>query len=157
MKKMLVSLILLSSSFTISHAESEYDLRSNMFYENHFWNERKLTEQELNQAIIFITEIMKEAKESRGHAVTYAADRLRNPTEQDIMTAYACDMYSSLSTAYSFYKSQVAYYPQFKKHTIPMEKIFDDLIAGKAEDGLPTLQECKILNYWMPHADVTEE
>lgn len=72
-------------------------------------------------------------------------------------TAYACDMYSALSTAYSFYKSQVAYYPQFKKHTVPSKKIFDDLIAGKAEDGLPTLQECKILNYWMPDVDVTEE
>lgn len=157
MKKILVSLILLFSSFTASHAESEYDLRSNMFYENHFWNERKLTEQELNQATIFFTEIMKEAEEGRGDAVAKATDRLRNPTEQDMMIAYSCDMYSSLSTAYSFYKSQVAYYPQFKKYTVPMKKIFDDLIAGKAEDGLPTLQECKILNYWMPHADVTEE
>ncbi len=39
--------------------ENEYDLRSNMFYENHFWKDRKLTDQELNQAIIFITEILE--------------------------------------------------------------------------------------------------
>jgi len=154
---MLVSLILLSSPFTVSYAESQYDLRSNMFYENHFWNERKLTEQELNQAIIFITEILKETEEGRAHAVTKAIERLRNPTEQDMKTAYACDMYSALSTAYSFYRSQVAYYPQFKKHTVPAKKVFEDFMVGQVEDGLPTLQECKILNYWMPDVDVTEE
>ena len=157
MKKILVSLPFIFSFCTLSNATNEYDLRSNMFYENHFWKDRKLSDQELNQAIIFITEILRETKEGQGHAVTRAIDRLKNPTEQDMKTAYACDMYSALSTAYSFYKSQVAYYPQFKKHTVPMEKIFDDLIAGKAEDGLPTLQECKILNYWMPDVDVTEE
>ena len=154
---MLVSLPFIFSFCTFSNATNEYDLRSNMFYENHFWKDRKLTDQELNQAIIFITEILRETKEGQGHAVTRAIDRLKNPTEQDMKTAYACDMYSALSTAYSFYKSQVAYYPQFKKHTVPSKKIFDDLIAGKAEDGLPTLQECKILNYWMPDVDVTEE
>ena len=157
MKKILVSLPFIFSFCTLSNATNEYDLRSNMFYENHFWKDRKLTDQELNQAIIFITEILRETKEGQGHAVTRAIDRLKNPTEQDMKTAYACDMYSALSTAYSFYKSQVAYYPQFKKHTVPSKKIFDDLIAGKAEDGLPTLQECKILNYWMPDVDVTEE
>lgn len=36
-------------------------------------------------------------------------------------------------------------------------KTFENFIAGKANDGFATLQECKILNYWIPNADVTEE
>lgn len=66
MKKMLVSLPFIFSFCTLSNATNEYDLRSNMFYENHFWKDRKLTDQELNQAIIFITEILRETKEGQG-------------------------------------------------------------------------------------------
>jgi hypothetical protein len=123
MKKMLVSLPFIFSFCTLSNATNEYDLRSNMFYENHFWKDRKLTDQELNQAIIFITEILRETKEGQGHAVTRAIDRLKNPTEQDMKTAYACDMYSALSTAYSFYKSQVAYYLNLKAYSTIEENI----------------------------------
>ena len=49
MKKMLVSLPFIFSFCTLSNATNEYDLRSNMFYENHFWKDRKLTDQELKE------------------------------------------------------------------------------------------------------------
>lgn len=159
MKRILISLlsILIITNVHANEEEIGNDIISNMFYEDYFWEERQLTDKETKQAIVFITTIMEEARNGNDIAVRRLMSENSNPTDDDKKTALFCDLYSASSTAYSFYRSQVEYHPNYAKHTVPLYKALKDFKDGNQEDGVPSYQVCKHLKYWMPFVDVINE
>ncbi|WP_419350044.1 hypothetical protein [Acinetobacter defluvii] len=158
MRRLLISLLILCSSATVSQAETVdgYDIRDNIFYENYFWEDRKLTERELSEAYKFISYIGDEIKNGNSHAVGRLSRSNSRPSSYMTLEAELCDTAAAASTLYSIYKEQSKYYPKFKKYK---EGLFKDLLLFKRglHTGEPSLQECIVRNYWMPFVDVFDE
>lgn len=141
----------------LGYSNEKMFILSNMFYENYFWVERKLTEQEKKQADLFIEALMEEAETGIGHAMNHYINTSETENYNKYSSAMMCDKISVLSTALSLYRSQSKYYPEYRNRQVEIENLFNTINSKPSTPTLPNVKRCKQLNYWMPNVDLFEE
>ncbi len=148
MKKIALICAILLSIPTISMAYSSVD---SPFYENAVWKERKLTNQEVQEAIRFFKVRIDESVDEMSDIPTWNGMGSNQAFDRhiELKERYTCNFELVLYEMLVFLKSQMVYHPSLKQDHKKIQTLFTEMVSGKDPDTY-TVAECKSSDNWFP-------